>query len=235
MNTSPTKDPDAVRQALTHAGALLLDFDGPVCSVFAGIPANVVADQLRAILAEGGHTDIPPAVAESDDPFDVFRHAATLGPDEARYVEAAFTAHEVEAIPTAESTPGTHELMTAWHNTGRPLAIVSNNSTAAVNVYLDLYDLRRYISAVAARTSADASLLKPSPYLVAQACTALDVPPHAAVLVGDSTTDIDAAYAAGSHAIGYANKPGKAQLLAEADAELITDTMSVLLEHVTRA
>ncbi|WP_242579210.1 HAD family hydrolase [Amycolatopsis sp. 195334CR] len=65
-------------------------------------------------------------------PFDVFRHAATLGDDEARYVEAAFTALEVEVNTTAEPTPGAHDLIRAWHETGRPLAIVSNNSTSAV-------------------------------------------------------------------------------------------------------
>lgn len=235
MNTSPASDADIVRQALSRTDALLLDFDGPVCNVFAGIPAHVVADQLRAILAGGGHTNLPPVVTESEDPFDVFRYAALLGPDEARYVQAAFTAHEVEAIPTAESTPGTHELMAAWHGTGRPLSIVSNNSAAAVNVYLDLYDLRRYVRHISARTNADASLLKPNPYLIMQACAALDVPPDAAIVVGDAITDIEAAHAAGSNAIGYANKPGKAQQLATVGADLITDTMSALLEHVIRA
>jgi hypothetical protein len=57
---------------LAHADALFLDFDGPVCSVFAGIPASMVADQLRSVLADGGHTDLPEPVATSTDPFDIF-------------------------------------------------------------------------------------------------------------------------------------------------------------------
>jgi phosphoglycolate phosphatase-like HAD superfamily hydrolase len=35
-------------------------------------------------------------------------------------------------------------------------------------------------------------------------------------MVGDQITDIDAARQAGTHSIGYANKPGKAETLANA-------------------
>ncbi|MFD9895244.1 HAD family hydrolase [Amycolatopsis sp. NPDC059027] len=214
---------------LTQARVLLLDFDGPVCSVFAGIPAPVVADQLRGILAEGGHAELPEDVAVSADPFDVLRHAATLGPDEARYVEAAFTAHEVEAIPTATPADGAHDLIEAWHATGRPLAIVSNNSTAAISVYLDLYNLRSAVDTVSARTSADVALLTPSPYLLRQAITTLDAAPGDCVFVGDSVTDIQAAHAAGVPALGYANKPGKHAKFAAAGADAITETLAGLV------
>lgn len=80
-----------------------------------------------------------------------FHYAAFLGKDEARYVEAAFTAHEVEAISGAVPEPGAHDLITAWHESGRPLAIVSNNSAPAISAYLDLYDLRALIDVVSAR------------------------------------------------------------------------------------
>ena len=103
--TPPVDDPETLRRILANADALLLDFDGPICSVFAGIPASVVADQLRRILAEGNHVDLPPDVQTSDDPFDVLFYAAKLGHDEARYIEAAFTAHEVEAVQSAQATP----------------------------------------------------------------------------------------------------------------------------------
>jgi phosphoglycolate phosphatase len=215
-------------EMLAHARALFLDFDGPVCSVFAGISASTVADQLREVLVDGGHTDLPEAVATSTDPFDVFQYAASLGEDEARYVEAAFAAHEVEAISSAVPASGAHELIEAWHESGRPLAIVSNNGAPAINAYLDLYDLRTSINFVSARVSPDAALLKPNTHLLQQATTALAIPPDDTVFIGDSTTDIDAAQAAGVRSIGYANKSGKAAWLAVAGAEAIIEALTSL-------
>jgi phosphoglycolate phosphatase len=207
-----------------HAGALLLDFDGPVCSVFAGLPALAVAAQLRAVLAQGGH-ELPAAVTAVADPFDVLAYATTLGGDEARCVEAAFAAREVDAIATARPTPGAHDLMAAWHATGRPLTIVSNNSAQAINAYLDRHNLHHLVTTVAARTG-PATPLKPDPHLVRQALEALSAAPHLAVLIGDSTTDITAATTAGTRSIGYANKPGKHQALTAAGATTVVTTLT---------
>ncbi|MFJ8815821.1 HAD family hydrolase [Amycolatopsis thermoflava] len=214
-------------ELLDQAGALLLDFDGPVCSVFAGIPAPVVADQLRTVLADAGNAP-PEPVASSSDPFDVLEYAASLSDDDARYVEAAFTAHEVEAMTSAEPTEGAHELMQAWHGSGRPLAIVSNNSAAAISAYLDFYGLRPLVNVVSARESADVQLLKPHPHLLNQAVRTLGLPAEQCVFVGDSLTDIEAAKAAGVRSIGYANKPGKRERFTSAGADAITDVLTEL-------
>lgn len=209
------------KDVLAHASALLLDFDGPVCSVFAGVPAATVADQLRDILADGGHVNLPENIATSADPFDIFRYAASLGEEEARHVEAAFTAHEVEAICTSNPTDGAHDLIEAWHTSGRPLAIVSNNSAAAITAYLDLYDLHASVDCISARTSPDASLLKPNPYLLNQAAVTLATSPDECAFIGDSVSDIEAARAAGVRSIGYANKPGKTIQMINARADTI--------------
>jgi HAD superfamily hydrolase (TIGR01549 family) len=225
--TPPIDDVDAVRHLLSTTEALLLDFDGPICSVFAGFPAPVVADQLRDVLTQGGHT-IPDDVRASTDPFDVLFHAAKLGADEARFLEAAFRAHEVEAVQSAEPTPEAHELMRTWKASGRQLAIVSNNSVAAVETYLDLHDLRAVADLVSARANADLSQLKPSPYLVSKATQALDIAPAACTFVGDSVTDIEAAEAANVRSIAYANKPGKAEAFARSAPGVIVTTMTLL-------
>ena len=217
-----------VANVLAQARALLIDFDGPVCAVFAGIPASTVAEQLRQILTDGGHTDLPDFIKASADPFDVLHYAATLGEPEARYVEAAFTAHEVEAVSSAEPTEGASDLIEAWHASDRLVAIVSNNSTRAITTYLDLYDLRKSIDVVSARTSPNIALLKPSPHLLHQATARLDVTPDECVFIGDSVSDLEAARLASVRFIGYANKPGKFTKFAAADA--ITDTMAALTE-----
>src|SRR5262249_9736508 len=78
----------------------------------------------------------------------------------------------------------------AWSATGRPLAIVSNNSTIAIRAYLDLHHLNAHIACVSARTSPDPALLKPHPHLLTNALSALGVPAGAATFLGDSVTDI---------------------------------------------
>ncbi|CAM3926617.1 HAD family phosphatase [Kibdelosporangium persicum] len=226
--TVPVDDPDVIARILANTDALLLDFDGPICSVFAGFPAPVVARQLAEILTEAGHV-LPPDVAAATDPFDLLHYTATLGGKEAELLNAAFRAHEVEAIHSAEPTPGAHALIKAWKGTHRNLAIVSNNSRTAVETYLDLYDLHQYVDYIAARTAANVSMLKPNPHLVSQAVDALGAQPARSTLVGDSTTDIEAANAAQIVAVGYANKAGKVEQLMEAKAAAITTEIQILL------
>lgn len=179
------------------------------------------------MLAEGGYIDLPVDIRTADDPFDVLFYAAKLGSDEARYVEAAFRAHEVEAVQSALPTPVAHDLVRSWKATGRPVGLVSNNSYAAVETYLDMHVLRADVDLVAARTTADVRLLKPSPFLVRQATAGLDVTPSRCVLIGDSVTDIQASRAVQVKAIGYANKPGKALRFEHVGADLVITTLGL--------
>ena len=67
-----------IAHVLSGGGPILLDFDGPVCTVFAGYPADVVASELRGILLNSD-VQLPTAVAEETDPLQVLRWTATLG------------------------------------------------------------------------------------------------------------------------------------------------------------
>jgi phosphoglycolate phosphatase len=202
---------------------LLLDFDGPVCSVFAGLPAGHVAARLRGVLADCGHSGLPSHIERSDDPFDVFRYAATVGDREARHVEAALSACEVEAVASAEPTAGAHELIGTW---GRWLSIVSNNSPVAIVEYLRKHDLTWDVDDIVGRTSHDPSRLKPSRIPVDQALYSAFTRGSACTLVGDSDSDIIAAQAAGCVTIGYANRPEKLNSLKGAD--LCVESMEVI-------
>ncbi|MDX3657950.1 HAD family phosphatase [Streptomyces sp. ID05-26A] len=224
-------DATAVRYVLRNTEALLLDFDGPVCSVFSGFPAPVVADQLRAVLSESAFSSLPAEIETSEDPFDVFKHAARIGENEARYVESALRAHEVEAVQTAEPTPYSHQLIKQWSAIGRPMAIVSNNSAEAVSIYLEIHGLTDCVTGVVSRTSSDPGLLKPNPHLVSMAVQLLNRAPENCTLVGDSSSDMDAANSAKVAAIGYANKPGKASTLRRPGVKAILSTMRLLLPN----
>jgi HAD superfamily hydrolase (TIGR01549 family) len=225
---APVDDREVLRHILANTDVLLLDFDGPVCSIFSSIPAHYVARQLRDVLADGGHTDLPAEIDKTDDPFDLLHYAATLGQDEAHHVEAALRAQEVEAVATAEQTPGAHQLIRSWSSSRGKVGIVSNNSKAAVKTYLRLHDLADVVFLVSARTSPDPSLLKPTSHLVDQAVNLAGVQPEQCTLVGDSPSDMHAARNAGVRSVGYANKPGKLTMLSEARADAVIHTITAL-------
>jgi len=206
MRTAESES-DILRRLLAEARAVLLDFDGPVCSIFAGLPAPTIAAELRGILAAYG-APMPPAEL-ADDPHQVLCHAATISRDLAHQVEVHLAAREIEAAATAGPTPGGHEFIRAWHATGRPLAIVSNNAEPAIHTYLDRHDLAPCVDHVEGRDPSDPRLMKPHPHLIKITCAGLALSPPQCVLVGDSITDVEVGKATGTPVIAYANKPGK--------------------------
>jgi phosphoglycolate phosphatase len=224
--TSPTPSGSDLDTIVSRTRHLLLDFDGPICSIYAGLPAVTVADRLRKLF--GDHAQLPDEIARSADPLEVFAYAATISEELAARVEAEMTAQELAAVATAAPTPYVHEVVTACHNSGRSVAVVSNNSAAAVHTYLARHGLDDRISLVVARTDHDPAFLKPSPHLITQAVRALNAEPGECTLVGDSVTDIQAAHLASVHSIGYANQPGKRQRLTGARADAIIDSLADL-------
>ena len=216
-------DLDAIVSRTRH---LLLDFDGPICSVFAGLPARIIASRLRKLL--GDHTQLPAGIARTPDPIEVFTYAATISTNLATRVETEMTGQELAAVATAAPTPYVHDVVTACQNSGRSVSIVSNNSARAVHAYLARHGLDDRISLVVARTSHDPALLKPSPHLITQAVEALDAEPGECTLVGDSVTDVQGARLAGVHSIGYANQPGQRERLSEAGAGAIINSLADL-------
>ncbi|MFI7049512.1 HAD family hydrolase [Streptosporangium sandarakinum] len=211
--------------------AVLLDFDGPVCSVFAGLPAPVVAARLKRLLQDEG-AELPRDVTELDDPLKVLRRTAVFAPELVGKVEAAFIGHETEAVGCAEITPGVRELLAACAEAGRPVVIVSNNSEPAIERFLDLAELSGQVAGVVGRPIGNPAEMKPHPRSVLRACEMADVPPGEAVLIGDSDFDMQAATNAGTRSIAYANEHGKATSLAQAGADAVTDSMQEIAEAV---
>jgi HAD superfamily hydrolase (TIGR01509 family) len=224
MTIPPVAD---LTELLARVRCLLLDFDGPICAIFAGRPARDVVLELLDVLTTGD-AQIPKRLASASDPFDVLRYAATVRPDLAQRVEHVLRLAEIDAAGTATPTAHAADLISAWRQAGRTVAVVSNNSSAAVETYLAGHGIE--VDRVVARTSPDASLLKPSPYLVTRAIRALGAEPEACALVGDSPSDIAAAQAAGISTVGYANKPGKHQRLSDAAADVVIDDMQALAD-----
>jgi hypothetical protein len=106
-----------LREIISRSRHILLDFDGPICSIFAGTPAPVIASQLRQKLRAAGIT-LPPGTQAEDDPLEVFRTAARLGDSVAELAQAELARLETLAVTTAKPTPGASGLITAAYQSG---------------------------------------------------------------------------------------------------------------------
>ncbi|WP_305786091.1 HAD family hydrolase [Symbioplanes lichenis] len=207
---------------------LLLDFDGPLCSLFAGHPARAIAAEMSARL--------PLDVTAGDDPLALLRAMADRGD---RNLIRAVADHlrdaEIIAAGTATPTPGAEALLKAARDTGRAVIVVSNNAVEAVDAYLAAHDLTPYVRHVAARFDGlDPRRLKPNPFLVRQALADGGAYGSESILIGDSPTDILAGRADNIPTIGYANELGKNEHLTAAGAHAITTSMTQLAEIVRR-
>jgi phosphoglycolate phosphatase len=81
--------------------------------------------------------------------------------------------------------------------------------------------LIEYVAAIVGRTSSDPMLLKPNPHLVTASIVQVATVPGRCTIIGDSESDMVAARRAGTKAVGYANKAGKAERLLGAGADLV--------------
>ncbi|GAA1562481.1 HAD family hydrolase [Kribbella sancticallisti] len=216
----------SLAEILRNADVVLFDFDGPICSVFDGYPAPQITTDLRAL---AGHVrpELADALDKATGPHDLLLVAADE-PELAARLELALQRAEMTAIESARPTPGAAESLAACNESGKPAAIVSNNYADAVVSYLAHAGLSGRIAHIEGRDPADPMLMKPSPYLIKNAARALSVHTGACVFIGDQTSDMEAGRAAGALTIGYANKPGKADALALAGADVVIETMTEL-------
>lgn len=200
----------------------MFDFDGPVCSVFAGRPAPKVAQRLRKLVEAA--VPLPPELSVTTDPMVFLQAAPHLPADVGEMVRLQLEADERAAIESAEPTPGAHAAIADCARASKVVSIVSNNDAEAVATYLARHGLGNYVSYISARRSPDPTLMKPHPHLVLAAIEAAGRAAELSVLIGDSVTDIEAARAARTASIGYANKFGKFASFEMAGADaIITD------------
>lgn len=205
---------------LRHREHILLDFDGPVCRMFADLSAaSIAADMLRLLNSRG--VSAPEELHRS--PHELFHYVGTRHESVRAELDALLTEREIEAAKLAEPTPGAHELLQRWRLQQRPVAIVSNNAAAAIRTYLAEHRLAELPFPIIGRPT-DPTLMKPAPDMLEHGMAALGATAEGTVMIGDSASDVTAAAAAGIPIVAFANKPGKAETFREHGAsEVITD------------
>ncbi|GAA0473691.1 hydrolase [Paractinoplanes deccanensis] len=224
-------------EVVAASRCLLIDFDGPLCSVFAGHPARGIAKELQAVIRRHRDGELPPALVEvRNDPIELLAGVRELGDEQlTKAVAHAERDEERAAVRSAAPTAGAEDALSAARAAGRTAVIVSNNAEAAIGDYLQAHHLTEYVQGVAGRTDdMDPRFLKPHPFLLKRGLAMAGARLDDAIFVGDSVTDVEAGRAAGIPTVGYANKPGKREKLAEAGAVTVIDSMHQLAEALVQ-
>ena len=113
---------------------------------------------------------------------------------------------------------GSFEVLQLLSQANLKLGILSADTTAKVQAFVQRYQLTNYIQLA---MGVDGSPSKPDPILFWQACEKLGIEPNATLMVGDATTDIEMARQAGAAGcIGICWGNAKATHLAIADVTI---------------
>jgi HAD superfamily hydrolase (TIGR01509 family) len=228
-----TTETENVRQLVTRARFVLWDFDGPICRLFAGHPADVVAREMRDWL---GHQGLLHLLTEEEqraaDPHVILRAVDERHPgsDLVTALEELLTHHELLAVPSARPTPYADPVIRTWTAVGARLAVTTNNSARAVSAYLDGRDLLHCFAPHLYGRTHELHRMKPDPHHLLQALAALGAAPDEALMIGDSPSDVQAATQAGVPFLGYARNDGKEKSLRGVGATMVVNSLDRILE-----
>ena len=200
-------------ELVAQSDGLILDFDGPICDVYAGRDPGGIASSLAV---EFG------LVVETCDPLDLIRQAIQSG-GQIDVIHSALAQAEVEAIDFATETPGARHLIERYEG---PIAIASNNADQAIYRWLNIQQIAAHFAVVIGR---DPRQMKPSPTPLRLCANKMRLATDRCVFVGDSVSDIEAAQLAGCPVISFANKPSKRKTFEEFAGVPVVDHLDQLI------
>lgn len=177
-----------VARVAGRAGAVLLDFDGMVCDLRAALPPGQAQPALDALLARELRPRPPVLLAESAE--GTLSYLARHEPDLFAEAEQLIAVAELDGALTAAPAGGLGPVLDTCEATGRPVAVVSRHSRAAVLAYLQAHGLSARIAAVSARDGADRDGLVLGRSVVARACALLRRPPADCLLVSGTAAHL---------------------------------------------
>jgi HAD superfamily hydrolase (TIGR01549 family) len=229
---------EGIRVLIAQAQAVLWDFDGPVCRLFAGHAAEGVARGLVEWLGGRGPRGLlTEAERRTRDPHAVLRAVDRRHPGSALVaeLEERLTLEELRAADSACPTPWADPLIRAWSAAGTRLAVATNNSPRVVRAYLARRGLGACFAPHIYGRTEELTRLKPDPHSLNRALDALDALPGQALMIGDTAADLRAAESAGVAFLGYARDAEKAGLLRAAGAATVVTSLEPVLAGVHAA
>jgi phosphoglycolate phosphatase len=188
--------------------AVLFDLDGTF--------ADTAPDLARAVNAMRATRGLPPVAPELTRPVTstgargMLRVGFDLSPQHADYAAMRAEFLELYAENLCVETclfPGMEELIEGIEARGMKWGIVTNKAERYAKPLIDLLKLGTRCACVVGGDTA--GVTKPSPEPLFAACRLLEIPPRAAIYVGDDRRDVEAGRAAGMRTVavryGYLN------------------------------
>jgi HAD superfamily hydrolase (TIGR01509 family) len=145
-------------------------------------------------------------------------------------IRDAESEHYFSMIEEVETMDASRELIEALSQRGHSIILASSAKEKEVDHYLDLLDARELADAWT--TSADVEETKPEPDLVKAALARAGAPAQDAVMIGDTTWDVEAAGRAGVRTITVRTGGFGADELRQAGAIAIYESVRELLERL---
>ncbi|QDB78588.1 HAD family hydrolase [Georgenia wutianyii] len=222
-----TEDPGAARALLHTRRLVVLDFDGPVTRLLPGEEfLRVSAGALDLAVALGLAPD--DELTGQTDHVQLLRLLSRRDPAVAREVERWCTAQEVAAARSARPVEAAASFVARCRERGTAVAVVTNNAPEAVRAVLAHGGPLLAALAVHGRDPAAPERLKPAPDMLLAAARDAGVHPDETVMVGDSTSDVEAATAAGMPCIGLSDSTERrAELIAAGAVAVVADLTGV--------
>ena len=182
---------------MSHHELVVFDWDGTLMD-----STHVIAASLRAACA-----DVSVAVpTEADARYviglgleDTFNHVApTLDAEGRRRLSERYRFHFLAREGEAALYPGVAEMLADLHGRGRRLAVATGKARRGLERALDQTGLRAWFEAT---RCADEGFAKPHPDMLLMLLDMTGVDPARAVMVGDTTHDLELAANAGVDAV----------------------------------
>ena len=189
-------------RSLARPSAVLFDLDGTLLDTAGDIALALSrafadhshpsppAEAVRQMIGKGAPVLVECAVAVQGLTVDAVGQAALLD----RFFHHYGRLQELDEC-AAEPYPGVREALACLHAEGLPLAVVTNKVHRFAVGLLQRRGLAGCLSAVVGGDTCERR--KPDPMPLLHACAQLGVAPSTALMVGDSSNDVEAARAAG--------------------------------------
>jgi membrane protein len=207
--------------------AILFDIDGTLVDsndghvlaweeAFAGQGFRFPRETIHAQLGKGADMLVPSLLPGSEQPLRDLLARSHGEIYKRRYLDG------VKPFPRA------YALLEHVHNAGQKVVLASSASKEEVDHYLKLLGAGDIVSAVT--TAADVRHTKPAPDIFAAALGKADTAPEAAIVVGDTPYDVEAARKCGVDCIALRSGKFGDDDLARAGPVAIYDDVAALLE-----
>lgn len=178
-------------------------------------------EDIRMQIGKGGDLLVPALLPNADEAM-----RQRLSERQGAYFKEAY-------LDAVRPFDGAVDLVRRAHASGRTVVLASSAKREELDHYVELLGIADVLAATTSKDEVESS--KPEPDIFSAALEKIGVAPDAAIVIGDTPYDVEAARRAGIAAIGVTSGPFTKQQLTEAGAIAVYRDVADLLDQFERA